>query len=152
MDFERLNNWLSLLANIGVLAGIIFLAYELQQNTNIARSSAYGDTVQEINEWRSLVASDAELARIFPIYIADEVDTLNPIEGQRLRQLVAIILGIYENGYYSNQRGIMGDSEWLRLNVRACEHQERLARNSMDFSGILTEEFGNYLNNTCESR
>lgn len=40
MKIENLNNWLSLLANFGVLAGIIFLAIEIQQNTEISQFEA----------------------------------------------------------------------------------------------------------------
>ena len=34
MNLEKLNQWLTLTANVGVLVGIIFLAIEIQQNTN----------------------------------------------------------------------------------------------------------------------
>lgn len=34
MNLDALNKWLTLFANIGVLAGVIFLAFEIQQNTN----------------------------------------------------------------------------------------------------------------------
>ena len=40
MKFSELNNWLTLGANIGVLAGIIFLALELQQNSAMLESQA----------------------------------------------------------------------------------------------------------------
>jgi hypothetical protein len=37
MDTEKLNRWLALCANIGVLVGIVLLVVELDQNSNIAR-------------------------------------------------------------------------------------------------------------------
>ena len=33
-DVERLNKWLSLISNIGVIAGVLFVGFEIQQNTN----------------------------------------------------------------------------------------------------------------------
>ncbi|MEQ9208968.1 MAG: hypothetical protein RLN96_03855, partial [Pseudomonadales bacterium] len=33
MNLETLNHWLALVANFGVLIGVIFLAVEMQQNT-----------------------------------------------------------------------------------------------------------------------
>ena len=36
MDADSVNKWLTLLANIGVLVGIIFLALEIQQSNRIA--------------------------------------------------------------------------------------------------------------------
>ena len=37
---EKLNNWLTLIANVGVLAGIVFLAFEINQNTATLRLNA----------------------------------------------------------------------------------------------------------------
>ena len=37
MDSDRLNRWLTLAANTGVLVGIIFLAVEIRQNSELAR-------------------------------------------------------------------------------------------------------------------
>ena len=39
MKLSSLNEWLTLLANVGVLAGILFLAFEIQQNTSAIQSS-----------------------------------------------------------------------------------------------------------------
>ena len=37
MDSDRLNRWLTLGANVGVLVGIIFLAIQIRQNSDLAR-------------------------------------------------------------------------------------------------------------------
>lgn len=36
MKLSEINNWFSLIANIGVLAGLVFLGLEMQQNTRMA--------------------------------------------------------------------------------------------------------------------
>ena len=46
MDSDRLNRWLTLGANVGVLIGIVFLAFELQQNNeNLAAQQRAMDRV-----------------------------------------------------------------------------------------------------------
>lgn len=40
MNFDKLNNWMTLFSNMAVLAGIVFLGYELQQNNEIARAQS----------------------------------------------------------------------------------------------------------------
>jgi hypothetical protein len=35
MNLERINHWLALAANLGVLIGVIFLAVEMRQNSAI---------------------------------------------------------------------------------------------------------------------
>jgi hypothetical protein len=37
---DRLNDWLALLANIAVVAGIVFLRFELRQNNTLLRADA----------------------------------------------------------------------------------------------------------------
>ena len=57
MTAENTNRWLTLAANLGVIVGIVFLGFEIRQNTNIAKASAYRDNIQDIAEWRSLTIS-----------------------------------------------------------------------------------------------
>ncbi len=38
MNTEALNRWLTLTANVGVIAGIVFLAVEIRQNTDMMRA------------------------------------------------------------------------------------------------------------------
>lgn len=41
MDFDRTNRWLTLVTNFAVIAGILFLVVELQQNTQQLRVQSY---------------------------------------------------------------------------------------------------------------
>ncbi len=53
MNIERLNTWLTLIANVGVLAGIVFLALEIQQSNRIAIATTdlgIGDGFNSFNE------------------------------------------------------------------------------------------------------
>jgi hypothetical protein len=74
MDSDRLNRWLSLGANIGVLVGIIFLAVEIRQNSDLARlqfaddrvvsfqqseMALYGDRAADV--WEKSVSDPASL-------------------------------------------------------------------------------------------
>lgn len=40
MNVDQINRWLMLAANIGVIAGIVFLAVEIQQNNELMASQA----------------------------------------------------------------------------------------------------------------
>ena len=72
MNLDNLNKWLTLVANIGVLAGIIFLAIEVGQNqssldeTNaINRADTAFKATEYFNVTRSMLAQDEQLARIW---------------------------------------------------------------------------------------
>jgi len=51
MKLDKSNQWLALLANVGVVAGIIFLAFELQQNNKQL----------ELQSYQSWVAANLEI-------------------------------------------------------------------------------------------
>ena len=50
MESDRLNRWLTLAANVGVLAGLIFLVVEIRHTNDLARADAYRSRGTEIQE------------------------------------------------------------------------------------------------------
>ena len=65
---ERLNQWLALIGNIGVIAGIFFLAYEIQANTNAVRSATYQAYNESTFSWADTVLEySSELAKIYQV-------------------------------------------------------------------------------------
>lgn len=64
MTMDKLNQWLTLLANVGVIAGIVFLGIEIRQNTEMIQSQTR-DSISEkqiaVFEWW---ATDTENNRI----------------------------------------------------------------------------------------
>lgn len=85
MDVDRLNKWLTLLANIGVVAGIVFLAFEIRQNNELllAQGRAIGEenrmrieieimqnaelreTLVKLNAGQEITPEQALLSRVF---------------------------------------------------------------------------------------
>ena len=62
MNLDKLNTWLGLVANIGVLFGIAFLAYEIQVNTSAIRSASVQAITNASMDNLSDLASDRDLA------------------------------------------------------------------------------------------
>ncbi len=62
MDKDQLNRWLSLAANLGVLAGIILLVFELEQNREIMRAQTRNEVSAQVVGLLSQVATDSELS------------------------------------------------------------------------------------------
>jgi len=62
MNFENVNRWLTLLANLGVIAGIVFLAFELRQNNQllVAQSSYAQFNVEQ--QRRLMQMQESEIA------------------------------------------------------------------------------------------
>ncbi len=96
----------SVFANLAVIAGIVFLAVEMSQNTEAMRSQ----TAQ---------ALQSEFREIFdypPGYLTannKDVSLLTPEEAQMRRTFFTRIMRIYENQWYQYSRGYL-DEELFR--------------------------------------
>jgi len=73
MDGLKLNNWLTLAANIGVIAGIVLLVLEIRQNTDLMRAQIAMDRASVSIQTLSDFANGGEVARIEAL-LYDEVD------------------------------------------------------------------------------
>lgn len=92
MNLDNLNKWLSLVANIGVIGGIIFLAVEIGQNresldqaNKLSLIDARTTEVEQYNEFRSLLAQDKELSDIW--VRGQNGETLDAAEAERFGYL-----------------------------------------------------------------
>ncbi len=64
MEFDRLNRWLVLLANVGVIVGIVFLAMEIRVNTAAIRSASIQSITDASGDTLRTLATDEELAAL----------------------------------------------------------------------------------------
>jgi hypothetical protein len=64
VNLDSTNRWLTLVANIGVLAGLIFLANELQQNTVATRLEAASNFNASFSEIELFIAGNPEFAEL----------------------------------------------------------------------------------------
>ncbi len=140
--------YLSLLANLAVLIGIVFLAFELRQNSDIARTSEYRENIQALAEWREVLVMDSDLAHNFEIYVQGNFSTLDEEYQRRVRYLINNLFGIYENAYIARQNNIMDEQGWQRFQTGACLHFN-LVSASRIFLTFVTEDFSEYLETNC---
>ena len=82
MNLEKLNQWLTLFANFGVLAGIIFLGFEISQNTRTMQAAAIQESTNIAREPLYFLAGNSDIARIESLGDED-ISQLNPEELQR---------------------------------------------------------------------
>ena len=141
MNFEKLNNWLSLTANLGVLVGIIFLTYEIQQSNRIATSTTEIELRNQMGVINSAIYSDKELAEIEDQVWLGKTD-FSTLETTRysiwLVQLVNLWISIevaYENGIAPERTyGVMFDS--MNLYLAQPFAQDRLRVILTEFSSL----------------
>ena len=86
MNLDKANQWLSLAANIGVVLGLVFLAFEIRTNSatnRIATQSAFSSNWVSIN---GATANNPQLAELLTKTRANE--PLTDIEMEQLRGVV----------------------------------------------------------------
>jgi hypothetical protein len=91
---------ITILANIGVIAGIVFLAIEVQQNqasldeaNRINRAASLRTAVEYFNDIRMSVATDAELADIWSR--GNSGEELDGLEASRFESTCQTLLWTY---------------------------------------------------------
>ena len=83
--FERTNEWIELLTNVGVLFGIFVLIYEIRQNT-ISIANQTDVAIQDLghSNQASLIVADSDLAAIFLRSATEPWNSFSPVEQVRI--------------------------------------------------------------------
>jgi hypothetical protein len=108
MDSDRLNRWMTLAANLGVLAGIFLLLVELQQNTESVELQAAQSYVALSHELDFRLVDDPSLIALLLSSPAERT----PEEMLRMDRWYFGALRTWENGYYLHSRGVLDDELW----------------------------------------
>lgn len=102
---ESANKWLILAANIGVIAGIVFLGYELQQNNELLEAEARATRVGLRQADTTLVIENPELGEAILKYQNDE--PLSERENQLMEKYIDFILVNFQSVYREMSEGLI---------------------------------------------
>ena len=114
---NKLNERLTLIANISVVFGIIFLAVELQQNTQAIQAQTRDSITEKQMTYSLEIGSGRDAADVFVRGNAD-LDELDSTEQQMYRGLTGAILREFENSHYQYERGLFSADEFESRLVR----------------------------------
>jgi len=121
VSLERLNRWLTLGANLGVLAGIVFLAMEIHQNNEMAELQRSATAQARVTSLTDMVIADPALIGL----LQADPDTLEASQLARLELLGMRLLMSFEESYFETQ-AVLGDSEAMVRVFRAIYHRPEL--------------------------
>lgn len=106
---SKLNNWLTLLANVGVIAGILFLAYEIRQNTTSLHAAAIQASTEVARENIMALVNDPSLIDLKN----KESGELTQAEAQRLYWLSRSFWLSMQGLWRQWELGVLPDEEWI---------------------------------------
>ena len=107
MDSDKLNRWLSLIANIGVVVGIFFLIAEVNHASRLAEVEAYQTRIRDIQDLNIQLALSDSLADILSQANSEGVESLTRSEFRRARAWYAAMMRGMQGQYYQYQNGFL---------------------------------------------
>ncbi len=148
MNFDKWNKQLTLVANIGVVTGLIFVALEVRTNTasnNIAIEQNYAANWMIIN---NSIATNADLAALLQKGLSGE--ELDPAESLQLLHLTKMyltqsfhMLRLYDQGLISEAE-VRGAFRSTRLYAQQGQFREELEAALQDerLRGLILDDDG----------
>jgi hypothetical protein len=116
MNSDRINSWMRLGANLGVLAGIIVLAVELQQNTVATELEAVSNFQNTFSEIELFVAGNPEFAEL--LVKGRESEELTATDRLRLSIFYGNILFSWQYTHFQYQAGALDEDIWQGTRVK----------------------------------
>jgi hypothetical protein len=119
MDFDRLNRWLTLVANVGILLGLILVILEINQNSQIARASLINEGNNGANQiWSTLMSGSANESIARAVECPAQMSYADYMVFDTY--LFASFNNIYRD-YQLSQEDLYTEEEW-RTSVEAYAH------------------------------
>ena len=136
---DRINRWMMLAANIGVMLGIVFLVLELRQNTVASRLEAASNFQNTFSEIEFFIAQNPEFATL--LEAGRNGEDLSGPDKFRLTVFYGNVLRTWQNAHFQFEAGILSKGIWLgsrsRLGVVLSEDRglvEHWQNNQTQFS------------------
>ena len=151
IDFGKM---LGTLANLGVLAGILLLAYELNQTRELTRAEIRNSLAESLTAMILNGANNSDLAEI--TLKAHAGETLTPIERYRFSQQENARMRLWENAHYQYRNGLFDESEWsaqleaIRGFVNDHPEREMWCARQLRQSASFVAEINSLLEVPCE--
>ena len=105
MNWEKLNSWLTLLANVGDVVGLALLIYELRENRVLAETDAAVHRLNRMQEAQLEMAISDTLPAIRVKALSEGVRSLTPVELYRLQRWENTVRLRMQSDYVQYLRG-----------------------------------------------
>ncbi len=112
MSWEAVGAIAESVGAFGVIATLIYLAFQIRSNTQENRLAATADISREYNTFLQLITGDAELSRLWRIAVDGNPHDLTEDERSRVILVMGNINRILENAYIQYLAGRMESTTW----------------------------------------
>jgi hypothetical protein len=146
LESDRINSWLALAANAGVIAGIVFLAIELRQNNELLTLEANYAQINMERGRRSRIIENEGFADLIDREKSGK--ELTSVENMRLRLHWLDVIDTWEWQFRENRAGRLEDEvlnladwrvQWVIFSTVQTRYQETADRRDPEFLVFMEE-------------
>ncbi|MEM7430940.1 MAG: hypothetical protein AAF351_03255 [Pseudomonadota bacterium] len=129
MDVDKATRWLTLVANIGVLIGLVLLIVELRQNQELTRAQIHQSRT---DAWVANIFERADTEYVAPVLMKfheagypdnlDALEALSPLELRRMHDVLFAFHGDYDNMHYQYEQGFLDEEYYQARIVRSIKN------------------------------
>ena len=112
MTLEALANIGELIAGLGVVASLVFLAIQIRQNTKSVDSAAYQETTKIFQNIQMLPVTDAEVAEIL-MKASNDYTSLSDVEKYRVGSYVFSVFAAFQSVFKGYENGTVDKELWI---------------------------------------
>ena len=112
MDSDRLNRWITLGANLGVLVGIVLLLIELDQNRDMMRAQTRHQLAMGLVELQITTGTNQQLVEL--LERADNGEELGGAERRQVWLRFNALVRYWENVHYQYRQGLYDEVEFAK--------------------------------------
>jgi hypothetical protein len=126
MNLDKLNDWLQVLAAVGVIAGLVLVAYELRQEHELVRAQLGGESVRAFEDINRSV-QDETTSRAIARACESPLDMSTQDHVILDGFFNEVIVGVLAREVYMQERGMFEDdlqqyAAWVAEFIFVCEY------------------------------
>ena len=122
-----------------VVVSLIFVAFQVKDNTAAIRSASYDGIVSDHIEWRMTVSTNPDLSTAVSKW-QNADPKITDAEHRNAQRAIAAVWQIYERAYFARKYATLGDSEWARYESAICRAAPLVDVETV-FGRFLTSDF-----------
>ena len=112
MNWDALQAVGELIAAVGVIVSLAYLAAQVRQNTKSIRSAANQDLLTSFNDVMQFSRQSAFGAHIYDVTLRGAWDELSPEEIPAARMALITTARVFEQAYLQHKAGLLDDEIW----------------------------------------
>ena len=112
MKLVELAEVAEVIAAVGVLISLLYVGYEINQNTVAVQSNAYQAIHDAEDDFWSDLTGDATMAQLWEKGLEAGLEKLEPAERTRFVLAARRLIYLFQNVHYQSRKGVVDDELW----------------------------------------